>query len=587
MDANYQIDNQAYYATLNLPKDASSQAIKKAYRSLAQVFHPDKHLELESQQHAQVAFSKLQEAYEVLSDPRKRQIYDVYGKEGLSAGLEVGDKLKSTEELRKEWEEFKAKQERQRMDASTSVKGLYLCRIHLPELLAGNRDERHQQLPLFRAAIVQNSFDAALSAKDHIHLQGQAALRNHAGSASIVCGYKRILTDHDSLDISAIVGLRSLLSVSVHRQLSSHTQATLTGSLTSEGVGLQVSSFRQLSETITGTFGWVIGPTASSGMSLSLAKRGHKYIVSGKLEVGVSTALSARISYLVAESMNVRLQGRIAYTGMDLELGLWKRFSSQSTGYMATVVGTQGIILKLRYSRGGQSYEVPVLLSHSASSPALVAAAYVLPPLTAWCLSKYVVRPLIRWNKQRQEYAASAEVREQVEQNLKEARMELGLLLPVATRKAIAEKDKQGLLILTAWYGLSPSTQVEKQATVQNGGPSTEDGPAPFISAMDVTEALQYLVSESKLALHAGFSKVGLLGFADPAPKADKELHVVYSIANQVYEVCIKDEEGIEIPGQGAQVQDAGKANAFLAMLTRYGTTFANPIFNQERHSFE
>lgn len=118
----------SYYAILNVSREASADEIKRAYKSLAQVFHPDKHLDDDLRDKAQEAFSKLQEAYEVLSDPQKRDVYDVYGKEGLSAGLSVGTKLKSTDELRKEWEAFKAQQQRAREEAMAHHRGIYVCR---------------------------------------------------------------------------------------------------------------------------------------------------------------------------------------------------------------------------------------------------------------------------------------------------------------------------------------------------------------------------------------------------------------------------------------------------------------------------
>jgi curved DNA-binding protein CbpA len=78
-----------YYAVLNVPRSASDDDIKKAYRRLAQVFHPDKHTTDDQREKAQEAFARLQAAYEVLSNPEKREVYDIYGEEGLAAGLEV------------------------------------------------------------------------------------------------------------------------------------------------------------------------------------------------------------------------------------------------------------------------------------------------------------------------------------------------------------------------------------------------------------------------------------------------------------------------------------------------------------------
>jgi len=71
-----------YYEMLELPKNASEADIKKAYRRLALKWHPDKNPD--NQKEAEKRFKEISEAYEVLSDSNKRQIYDRYGKEGLN-----------------------------------------------------------------------------------------------------------------------------------------------------------------------------------------------------------------------------------------------------------------------------------------------------------------------------------------------------------------------------------------------------------------------------------------------------------------------------------------------------------------------
>jgi len=62
-----------YYKTLELPPDASPQDIKKAWRRLAQMYHPDKDT---SGHFSTTYFHELQEAYDILSDSRKRARYD-------------------------------------------------------------------------------------------------------------------------------------------------------------------------------------------------------------------------------------------------------------------------------------------------------------------------------------------------------------------------------------------------------------------------------------------------------------------------------------------------------------------------------
>lgn len=67
-----------YYKILEIDKNASAEAIKKAYRKLARKYHPDIN---PNDKTAQKKFQQLNEANEVLSDPEKRKKYDQYGKD--------------------------------------------------------------------------------------------------------------------------------------------------------------------------------------------------------------------------------------------------------------------------------------------------------------------------------------------------------------------------------------------------------------------------------------------------------------------------------------------------------------------------
>src|SRR5580692_10599004 len=64
-----------YYEVLGVPRDADQDAIRRAYRKLARTYHPD----LNSDSDAEDRFKELGEAYEVLSDPDKRERYDRLG----------------------------------------------------------------------------------------------------------------------------------------------------------------------------------------------------------------------------------------------------------------------------------------------------------------------------------------------------------------------------------------------------------------------------------------------------------------------------------------------------------------------------
>ena len=71
-----------YYEVLGVSRDASIDEIKRAYRRLAKKYHPD----ISSEPNAEEKFKEVQEAYEVLSDEKKRAQYDQFGHDGPSFG---------------------------------------------------------------------------------------------------------------------------------------------------------------------------------------------------------------------------------------------------------------------------------------------------------------------------------------------------------------------------------------------------------------------------------------------------------------------------------------------------------------------
>ncbi|NLI09556.1 MAG: molecular chaperone DnaJ [Elusimicrobia bacterium] len=69
-----------YYRTLGVPKNASDEEIKSAFRKLALKYHPDRN---PGNKEAENKFKEINEAYEILSNPEKRKIYDAYGEDAL------------------------------------------------------------------------------------------------------------------------------------------------------------------------------------------------------------------------------------------------------------------------------------------------------------------------------------------------------------------------------------------------------------------------------------------------------------------------------------------------------------------------
>ena len=104
-----------FYGVLGVPKTASGEEIKGAYRKLAPQYHPDRN----SSPEAEARFKEISEAYFVLSNPEKRRLYDVLGPEKYDDPREVLFYRLNQETARREEErEWEAK--KSALDSSTA-----------------------------------------------------------------------------------------------------------------------------------------------------------------------------------------------------------------------------------------------------------------------------------------------------------------------------------------------------------------------------------------------------------------------------------------------------------------------------------
>ena len=77
------VDNKEYYELLGVERDVDAAKLKKVYRKLAVKHHPDKGGDPD-------LFKRINQAYDVISDPKKRKLYDQGGKEAVEQGGDGG-----------------------------------------------------------------------------------------------------------------------------------------------------------------------------------------------------------------------------------------------------------------------------------------------------------------------------------------------------------------------------------------------------------------------------------------------------------------------------------------------------------------
>jgi molecular chaperone DnaJ len=126
-----------YYEILQVSKSATKAEIKKAFRKLAMKYHPDKN---PGDKEAEEMFKKINEAYEVLSDDKKRAIYDRYGKAGLNGETGGSSGFGGWEDIFETFFGSKGRRKRERTP-EYNLDILYQLEIDFKEAVFGTKKE--------------------------------------------------------------------------------------------------------------------------------------------------------------------------------------------------------------------------------------------------------------------------------------------------------------------------------------------------------------------------------------------------------------------------------------------------------------
>ncbi|XP_022100618.1 dnaJ homolog subfamily C member 11-like [Acanthaster planci] len=557
------VNSDDYYAILNSRKEATSDELRAAYRRMCVLYHPDKHINETDKTAAEAIFNKVQKAYQVLNDPSKRAIYDVYGEKGLEAEWDVVPRRRTPQEIREEYERLAKEREERRLQQSTNPRGAITVGIDATDLfdVYEDYDMEFSGIPSIeiKNMSITQSIDAPLTSSDTAVLSGNLSTQNGNGSGNFNISYRRIFSYQSWGEFQVSAGGGPSLALKMFRNLNKRSFATCTGSfrLLSGGIvapGLATVAGRQLDKHTMGYLTWRWG--MASSMTTMVVRDTQSTHAMCQVQLGIPNSfISVSFTKKFPEhDGKITVAAKAGLLGSVFEYGCDKKISRHSRLAAKISIGIPaGVILRVRLARGSQTFLFPIHLSHELS-PQAVFYGTVAPLLAYWFIKVLVVDPFL--NQQKTDDAAKEREAKQtmMEMRKQEAQAELHLMQEMVQRIVEVERNREGLIITRAWYGKLVIRETSEDNGEEGFGGALDGAVGGEIEGMiDVTVQLQCQVKDSKLIL-TDASKASLPGFYDPCLGEEKNLRVQYEFHSELHECTVADSEPLRIPKRSHHV---------------------------------
>ncbi|KAE8593283.1 hypothetical protein XENTR_v10019060 [Xenopus tropicalis] len=411
-----EVDNDDYYSLLNVRREATQEELKASYRRLCMLYHPDKHRDPELKKQAEQLFNLVHQAYEVLSDPQSRAIYDIYGKKGLEMeGWEVVERKRTAAEIREEFERLQREREERRLQQRTNPKGTISVGIDATELF-DRYDEDFEDIPgsgfpqieINRMHISQ-SIEAPLTATDTAILSGSLSTQNGNGGGSINLALRRVTSAKGwgELEFGAGDLQGPLFGLKIFRNLTPKCFFTTNCALqfSSRGIrpGLTTMVARNLDKNTMGYIQWRWGIQSAMNTSIVRDTKNSHFTLAFQLGIPHSFMMVS-YQHKFQDEEQTRLKGSIkaGFFGTLVEYGAERKISRHSVlGATVSVGVPQGVSLKIKLNRASQTYFFPIHLTDQLL-PSAVFYATVGPLVIYVAMHRLIIKPYLRAQKEKE-----------------------------------------------------------------------------------------------------------------------------------------------------------------------------------------
>ena len=533
--------NSEYYARLNVESGASEEEIRAAFKRLMLIYHPNKFVDSSKEKSAKKLYLKIKEAYDVLSNPVTRAIYDKRGREGIRREMDIIKRtalplelLEKYEEVYQLWEERTYIQEAQpnsRIEVDVDARTL-ITKGQLVFLVTNIRGFQ--------------SVDARMGQDLKAHLSGNISAGSSRPSGGITASFQH--SRHgQTWRYNVHLSKKPTLGVNYIRKLSSRTKLSLHGDLS-----FAPSSFLKFPPKCSMSFDHKLSENLSTSVTVhnvdlssiqsSVTYRFNDYLyVVGSVDVGRSgSAVRAQIGADLTESCTFKMGTKVGTSGASVSYGLQHSLMKLTKLGSFVSLSPQGIHLKLTLHRTRQSYSVRFHLSDNISLLPVLCAS-VVPVFTYMCISAVAIFPLLRQQREWERKKELQDLETAAKEDKKEALATLELMKESAERIMQIEQAKLGLVINEACYG--------KMSVAGN----RRINPSPSDDVIDVRLQLQCLIQDSKLIVPNG-SKSELNGFYDPSVGQAKWLYIAYDFRGFQHEVVVSDSQQLAIPKESHRI---------------------------------